>query len=280
MRNILYCRNTVILLMPVLWFLFGQGCASSEKKPTKVSYQENAEANFKKGQEALKEEEYLEAIEYFQFVKNKFPYASYAITGEVDLLLAECYFGQKKYIEAADGYQLFVKLHPKHPKVPYSVLQIGVCHMKQMPDEWFFTPPAYELDQEETLLAVSHFEQYIRQYPNDEHIEKGREYLRQCKKMLASRSRYLMNFYWKRDRYRGVIFRADELLEKYAGLGFDEEALYRKAQACEKLKRYQEVKSIAERLLKEFPDGDFAKGAQKLLSTLPKASKQEAVSGS
>jgi outer membrane protein assembly factor BamD len=241
-------------------------CASGPEKRARVSYRTSAKENFLKGKKALEDEDYLEAMEYFKFVKNKFPYSTYAT--ESDLLMAECHFGRDRFIEAADAYQNFVKLHPKNSKVPYAMYRVGLCYFNRIPEDWWFAPPAYELDQTETTRAIQKLQLYLKAFPQNEYVKEATELLRKCKRRMAERVYYLMEFYLKRKHPRAVLWRAEELLTRYAGLGFDEEALYRKGEALAELGELDDAKAALTSLLKRFPEGSYAGQARDLIEQL------------
>lgn len=242
------------------------GCASGPERRARVSYRTSAKENFIKGKKALEDEDYLEAIEYFKFVKNKFPFSAYAT--QSDLLLADCHFGRERFLEAADQYRNFIKMHPKHSKVPYAMFRVGQCYFNRIPDDWWFTPPAYELDQAETAKAIRELERFLGVYPQDEHAEQARALLEKCKRRMAERVHYVMEFYLQRDHMRAVLWRAEELLGNYPGLGFDEEALFRKGQAHLELGELDDARAALAKLLERFPRGDHADKARKLLQRI------------
>jgi outer membrane protein assembly factor BamD len=242
------------------------GCASGPEQRKRVSYRTSAKENFIKGKKAFDDEDFLEAIEFFKFVKNKFPYSKYAT--EADLYLAECHFGRERYIEAADAYLNFAKLHPKNEKMPYALFQIGNCYFKRIPDDWWFTPPAYEMDQAETHRAIREIGRYLKRFPKHENAKEAKELLQQCLKRMGDQTHYVMNFYFKRGHHRGVLWRADEILSKYSGLGFDEEALFKKAQAQIELEDPAGAKASLQQLISRFPSGEYAEDAKEKLSEL------------
>ncbi len=251
----------------------GSGCASGPETRTKVSYRASAKENFIKGKKAFDDEDYLEAIEYFKFVKNKFHYSAYATAS--DLLLADCHFERERYIEAADAYVNFIKLHPRHEKVGYATFRIGVSFFKRMPDDWWFAPPAYELDQKETGRAVRELERFLAQFPDDENIPEARKLLALCKRRMAERVQYAMNFYRDEERHRGALWRADQLLKSYPGTGFDEEALLVKAESLFELGESEAARSALNELLQRFPSGEYTSSARDLLARLPAGRRQE-----
>jgi outer membrane protein assembly factor BamD len=243
-------------------------CASGPEKKKLVSYRTSAKENFIKGKKAYDDEDFAGALQFFKFVKSKFPYSKFAI--QADLYTADCYFGQEKYLEAADSYLSFIKLHPRNEKMPYAMFRIGVCYFKRIPDDWFITPPAYELDQAETLKAIREIKRYLQSFPNHENAPEARDLLKQCLVRMAEQTRYVMEFYRKRGHFRGVLWRAEQILSAYSGVGFDEQALYYKAEAQVKLKQLKGAKSSLHEMLTRFPKGDYSDDAKELLANLTK----------
>jgi len=257
-------RFRTILLVTCMAIGLLCGCESGPQERKVVGYKTSAKENFTKGVKAFEDEDYLEATEYFKFVKSKFPYSRYAT--DSDLYLADCHFERERFLEAADAYIGFVKLHPKHPKMPYAMFRVGLCYFNRIPDDWFITPPAYELDQAETMKAIRELRRYLNRFPDHENAKEAREHLQTCLRRMGKRTRYVMNFYRKRNHYRGVLWRANEILGKYAELGFDEEALYCRAEAQLKLEQFVEARTSLQELLSRFPEGDWSDDARDLLA--------------
>ncbi|RME23246.1 MAG: outer membrane protein assembly factor BamD [Deltaproteobacteria bacterium] len=256
----------------IAWIVAGlvllvlSGCAENERLRKPVTYRTSARENFEKGKRAFEDGDYLEAMELFKFVKNKFPYSKYAT--ESDLLMADCLFKRDKYLEAAEAYENFVKLHPRHPKVAYAMFQAASCHYEKIPSDWFLVPPAYEMDQTETRTALRKFQQFLARWPQHELSGKARKLLDDCKRLMANRSMYIAEFYRKREKYRGVVWRAEEILHKYSGVGFDEKALYLKAEALAQLGDTAAAVQAIEKLLERFPKGEWTADARKLLDRI------------
>ncbi|NMB74258.1 MAG: outer membrane protein assembly factor BamD [Myxococcales bacterium] len=246
------------------------GCASGPTARPKVSYKVSAQENFAKGMKAFQDKDYLEAIEFFTFVKTKFSYDSRA--AESELMIANCEFARERYLEAAEAYTGFIKMHPRHPRVPFATFRVGMCFYHRIPSDWWLFPPAYELDTEETERAIRELQRFLNAYPNDENVRAAREALRECMLRMAQRTRFVMNFNGKRNRHRGALWRAEELLARYPGLGFDEEALFVKGRSLADLGEGARAREALESLLERFPSGSFAGPARRLLERLPAAS--------
>src|SRR5512138_3801011 len=121
-------------------------CASSHVSLTgDVKYGKTAEEDYKAGEEELKSKNYVEATKFFEHVKNKYPFSKYAALSE--LRVADAKFEQDHFIEAADAYRQFVKLHPAHEQADYAAFRVGLSHWKDGPSDFVLFPPSFEKDQ-------------------------------------------------------------------------------------------------------------------------------------
>ena len=144
-------------------FLFGffgiimiSACSSSEKKTT-----DTAEALYDRAKELEKDGRIEEAVQKFNEVKNRFPYSKLAT--EAELAAADVSFNDESYPEAQVAYQMFRDLHPKHPKIPYVLYQIGMSIYHQIPE-------AIDRDLLISKSAIEVFGELINQFPDYEHI--------------------------------------------------------------------------------------------------------------
>ena len=119
----------------------GFGCAESDDDTRPVTYSLTAKQNYEKGMAELKDESYGEAKEYFQFVKQKFPFSKYAVMAE--LALADTQFAQGNYTESIESYKSFARLHPTHEKVEDGYVAFRICegYFKDMPEDLWIDAP-------------------------------------------------------------------------------------------------------------------------------------------
>jgi len=97
-----------LLQILLLSCLLLPACATSDEgKP--INFSLTAKQNYERGLAELKNENYPEALRYFTYVKQKFPFSKYAALAE--LAAADTEFGRGSYQEAIDGYKSFLRLH-------------------------------------------------------------------------------------------------------------------------------------------------------------------------
>jgi outer membrane protein assembly factor BamD len=234
-----------------------------------VTYQVTAEQNYKKGLAELKDENYLEAQKYFNFVKQKFPFSRYAILSE--LRLADTQFERGHYLEAIDQYKMFGRSHPTHEMVEDGYVGFKICesYYKQMPEDFFLIPPAYEKDQSPTHDALREIDAFVERWPHSKYVDKAKQYRQLAARNLAQSELYVAKFYFKHQKWRAAAWRLETMLKDYPGTGLDPEGLLLCGQAYERLKEPDKARLYWSRLVKEHPGRKEAREAAERLSHLP-----------
>lgn len=256
-----------LTLATVLVALVGAGLAGCASTPPAVkNAKTEAERLYRKGEVRMEREHYKEAIEKFDAVRNEHPYSKYAI--RADLRIADAYFEQEQYSSAAEQYRTFIKLHPKHPKIPYSRFRIGKAMYEKMPGNWFFLPPTWERDLTSTKAAVDALQSFLEKHPESKYAEPGREMLAEARRRLARHEMYVANFYLERSNPEGAKMRLKYLLNNYSGLGLDAEALYMLAQSHHRLGDDEKARTALEDLLEFHPDSGYADDAKDFMKQL------------
>ena len=199
-------------------------CATSDDgKP--INFSLTAKQNYEKGLAELKEENYSEALRYFTYVKQKFPFSKYAALAE--LAAADTEFERGTYQESIDAYKSFLRLHPKHEKVEegYVSFRIAEAYVKEMPSDWFLIPPSYEKDQSAVMDALREINTLIERFPDSKYLKRAREYRREVLSRLIDHEVFAARFYLKRGHPKGAILRIKEALRRYPDSGRDAELL-------------------------------------------------------
>jgi outer membrane protein assembly factor BamD len=199
-------------------------CATSDDgKP--INFSLTAKQNYERGLAELKDENYPEALRYFTYVKQKFPFSKYAALAE--LAAADTEFERGSYQEAIDAYKSFLRLHPKHEKVAegYVSFRIAEAYVKEMPDDWFLIPPSFEKDQSAVRDALRELNSLIDRFPDSKYLKQAREYRRRVLRRLIDHEVFVARFYLDRGHPKGAILRIKEALRRYPDSGRDAELL-------------------------------------------------------
>ena len=262
------CRKIWLQLLAATICLGLQGCAEVQGPGRAVSYLETARSNFKKGQSEFKDENFLDAIKFFQYVKNKFPFSRYSTLAE--LRIADSHFAQEKYLEAIDSYKLFLKFHPIHPEVKSGYVSYKICqsYVEQIPTDWFLVPPSHEKDQSATKDALRELIVFKRTFPKSKYQSKAKDLFRRCTRRLAAHEMYVARFYLDQGKPMGAIMRLETLLASYPEAGVDPEVMLLLGKTYIKMKKLEEARKTLASLMKKYPDSPYSAKAQLYLNFL------------
>lgn len=259
----------LILLVSVALFAGLSACTGLETnlQDTEVSYESTARRNFESGEAAFVDERYNEAIKFFEHVKNQFPYSKYAVLAE--LRIADAHFEREKWLEAADTYRLFVRFHPRHEEIAHAIWRIALSYNEEMKKGFFLLPAPHETDLSATEDAIRAFDDYLRRYPEGEHHDEARDLRTHARTRLAEHDMYAADFYLKREKWQGALWRYEHVAAAFADTPRAPTALLAAGQICtDHLARPDDGRAYLNRLLEQYPDAPEVEQAKELLSQL------------
>lgn len=259
-------RTSLLRIAPIFLAALLAACGSAPSGA--AVYAVTAQQNYRKGLVELKDKDWVAAVKYFAFIKQRFPYSKYAVLAE--LRIADAEFGAGHYLQAIDAYKLFIKFHPTHQMVTdgYAAFRIGKSYFKMMPDDMWLVPPSREKDQSSTYDAERELRTFIKKYPDSRHVPRAQEMLRGVHARLAAHEWYVADFYWKRGKPMGTVLRLRRLLDRYAGTRYDGDALWLLGRAYMEVEMPDRAKDAWQRLIDEHPQHKQAEAARRALAGL------------
>ena len=232
---------------PIIAFMTAallQGCATTKLSgPPDVLFKEG-ELSFQKGK-------YEDAIAQWKKVKES--YQSPEMSARAEINIADAYFLNKDYVEAAAAYEDFRKLHPKHERAGYALYRQAVSSYKQI--------NGIDTDQTPVKNALVTFQSYLALYPAGEHTADAAEKIRDCRDKQLQYEIYVGRFYLKTGKYLSAIGRFEAALKAFPELPRCDEVLYYLGKAYQDAKQPPKAREAFERLVKEFPTSRFAGNA-------------------
>lgn len=225
-----------------------QGCATTPAiKPPEEIYRD--------GEESFRKGNYEDAITHWKKVKESFHSPELSALAEIGI--ADSYFLNKDYIEAAAEYEGFRKLHPLHEKAGYALYRQGMSYYNQI--------NRIDTDQTPVKNALATFESYARLYPNGEHSAEVAEKIRDCRDKQLQYEIYVGKFYLKNDKYPAAIARFEEALKNFSDLPRRGELLYHLVRAYRKGGQQAKGGEAFDRLLRDFPESPYLNDAKELM---------------
>lgn len=225
-----------------------QGCATPPVNRT-------ADEFYKEGEQLFQSGNYGEAIEQWKKVKET--YQSPDLSTKAELNIADAYFLNKDYIEAAAAYEDFRKLHPKHPQADFALYRQGLCN--------FYQIHGIDTDQTPVKNALISFDSYLKLYPDGAYRAEVEEKYRECRNKEVEYELYVGRFYLKSDAYKAAIGRFEAALKQFPDSSHTDELLYYLGRSYLKNGQEDKGREVLGRLVREFPASSHAADAARLL---------------
>lgn len=223
--------------------------------------QSEAEAAYRDALEEKESGQLLEATKRLNRVRLKYPYSS-RWTTLAELRLADILFEQNRYGQAASMYQQFVKSHPTHEEVHYSLFRIGECHYEKIPTDFFIFPDPWQRELRHVRFAEEAYQRFLIKYPESEHAVVAREHLTHARTYLANHELYVAEYYLKSDHFLGSVNRLLILAERYSDLPTIEQGLFLMAHNYILLNDVQAAAAALQRLVSDFPEAELSPDAR------------------
>jgi outer membrane protein assembly factor BamD len=172
----------------------------SKKKPERPP-----EVMAEEGIKQLQRKKYVDAVETFETIRDRYPYSQEALLAQIKL--ADALFYKKSYEEALQAYKDFEKLHPTNPAVPYCIYRQGLCYYRQR--------STIDRDQSFTAKALAEFMRLKQRFPESEYTERAEQFIVRCRQDLAAHEYYVGEYYYRTKRYPSALERFQYLADEF-----------------------------------------------------------------
>ncbi len=229
---------------------FIQGCAVT---PVNKS----ADVLSQEGEQFLQEGRYEDAVAQWKKVKES--YQSQELTTKAELKIAEAYFLNDDFIEAAAAYEDFRKLHPRHEKAEFALYRQALSYFKQI--------NSIDTDQTPVRNAITVLETYLKLYPSGSYQAEIRDKHRECREKQLQYEVYVGRFYLNTKAYKAAIGRFEDALKSFADVERRDEVLYYLGRTYLEDGQKAKGREAFARLAAEFPGSAYIVEANKAMDT-------------
>ncbi|MBM3819547.1 MAG: outer membrane protein assembly factor BamD [Acidimicrobiia bacterium] len=251
----LMCRALIVCVLALT-----AACASRPATPPPGAAQPDRFL-FDRGNEAIKEEEWLNARTYFQQIVDNYPQSP--VRPDAKLGMGDSYLGQgntESLVLAANEFREFLTFYPTHPRADYAQYKMAMSHFEQM--------RAAGRDQTETAAALKDFDVFFQRYPNSPLMPEVKMNWRIARDRL-SESSFLVGMTYYRQRWDpGAIERFREVLRDDPGYSARDRVYFHLAEALNRSGKPAEALPYYQRLLDEFKESEFLEDATDRLQAL------------
>jgi outer membrane assembly lipoprotein YfiO len=189
-------------------------CATAEKPPPSAEeiYARAVTAATPSGLFASRD--CLEVERLFTEMRTRYPYNQRAL--DLEALLAECYFAQGEYPQAAAHWRILVENYPGHEQVPEYLFHLIQSLLKMVDD--------YDLDLTHAYSAWGYADQFLRNHPTHSLSGKVFELRGLARSWIARREFYVAKFYLKNGAWLSAYDRLSYLSREFSDLKEGKEA--------------------------------------------------------
>jgi outer membrane protein assembly factor BamD len=217
---------------------------------------------FERGTEALAENDWRRAREYFASIRDNYPQSQYR--AEAFLSIGDTYEAEgtlEAYVQALEEYSDFLTLFPIHPRAPYAQFKVGMVHFHQM--------RRAERDQTETLNAIREFETFLVRYPPDhELLPQVQQQLREARDRLSEHDYIVGLFYYRFKNFPGAVSRFRQILDTDPGYTGRDAVYFHIGESLAETNQISEAIPYFARILDEFEESEFAVDASLRIAEL------------
>lgn len=242
-----------------LLILVGVGlsaCASSDKEDTLIP-DKPVNVLYNEAMDALMQEDYDKAANYFDEVERQHPYSVWATKGQ--LMSAFTHYREGKYVEAVVTLDHFIELHPAHEDIDYAYYLKALCYYERITD--------VSRDQEMTEKAKTALQEVISRFPKSKYAADATRKLVLVRDQLAGKEMMIGRYYEDRGHYLAAINRFDAVVKKYPTTSHVPEALERLTECYTALGVLDEAQRYAAVLGYNFPHSSWYRDSYDLLKS-------------
>jgi len=168
-------------------------------------------------------------------------------------------YKDENYLLASSLFENYYKVYPEDSFSQEALFKSAYCY--------FLISPDFDLDQQETHLAIEKFQLFIYKYPDSEKIPQINDLIDQLRKKLEKKAFFLAENYHKMERYKESVivfsnfildFPESDLKEKAWFYKIDSQYQYAKKSKKElKKERGEQAFAMCDFFLKKYPNSNF-----------------------
>ena len=216
---------------------------------------------FDRGNEALEEERWLTAREYFKQVTETYTQSPYR--PDAKLGVGDTYLGEgtaEALVLAINEFQEFLSFYPTNARADYAQYKLGMAHHRQM--------RAPQRDQSETRAALRDFEAFVVRYPNSSLLPEVQTKVREIRDRLSEADFSVGLFYFRQRWYPGAIDRLTAVMKENPEYTGRDRVYFYLGESLIKVERTAEALPYFEKLIAEFEASEHLEDARARVSTI------------
>jgi outer membrane protein assembly factor BamD len=254
----LYIFKLILIFFAIS--MFGPAC-SSDKTAVKPESEFDADKSLEKANEMITEGYYDNAREILEEIRIKD--TSQQFDKIAKLRIADAYFEEELYDEAAAEYENFLHIHSYHKYAPYAQFRLAMSYFRKI--------KTVDVSYSSARRALDEFKKLQTRFPRNPFMDVTDTRIKMCRRILAEYEYYVGNFYFKKGSYEAAVSRFNGLLKDYPESGKVSEVLYYLGLSYENLGLRDKALSSLNQLIEKFPTVEFSREARKTIASFDKS---------
>jgi outer membrane protein assembly factor BamD len=253
-------RRAATIAVVVLWAAALSACGANRSQlPTGTS--EADKFLFERGQEELKERNWLRAREFFRQIVDNYPQSPFR--PDAKLAVGDSYIGEdttESLLLGINEFREFLTFYPTNPRADYAQFRLAFAYAEQM--------LAPDRDQTATRDTIKELQVLLDRYPNSPLLGDVRKLMREAQDRLSEASFRVGRTYFRMKWYTGAIDRFREVLKNDPEFTGRDAVYYHLAESLRLTDKKAEALPYYERLLNEYEQSEYLENARKRVAEL------------
>ncbi len=208
-----YLQRIALLSLTICYL---SGC-STAPGPSSAYPGESATHIFEKGETAMRDHSYQQAVKRFEALNAQYPFS--ANSEKAQLYLIYAYYKNDDYTLSADASDLFVQLYPESDHVDYAYYMRGEANYFQKMGvfERAFSVDLATRDLTQIKKSYDDFSKVVHDFPNSRYAASAHQYMLHLRNILAAHEVTVAQYYFDRQAYVAAANRASLVVRHYEG---------------------------------------------------------------
>ena len=221
-----------------------------------------AQEYYNAAKEELNNGNYEASAKLFEQLESKFPFGQYATQAQIEIAYA--YYKQGETAQAISAIDRFVKLHPNHPNVDYTLYLKGLVNFKEDlgPLARVVAQDLADRDPKAAKESFEVFKELVNRFPESRYAEDSRARMLYLVDALARHEIHVAEYYMRRGAFLAAANRAQDVLTRFPHAPTRREALAILVEAYDRM-GMKELRDDAKKILaKNFPGDPLAEAGR------------------
>ncbi len=192
------------------------GCASTSD-PADAFKGETGEQIFQKGEKAMREHSYRDAIKRFEALDVQYPLGHNNEIAQLQIIYA--YYMTDDFALAEASADRFIHAHPTNPYVDYAYYMRGLSNYYQNMGvfERIFAIDLAKRDLNQIKKSYDDFAELVERFPDSRYAPAARQYMIYLRNVMANHELQVAQYYYDRSAYVAASNRASTVVRHYQG---------------------------------------------------------------